>query len=274
MSPTSSLDNQTAPAGEALRITEQDLDELFRLKHGDPETTGWSPRRRYRFGYHQPADHYEAMVRKLVTPETDWIDIGGGGALFPDNQPLSKLLSERARRLVVVDPSDNIERNPFPHERVKCLIEDYQTEDRFDLATMRMVAEHITDPPSVVRTLSRLLRPGGNVVLFTVNRWAPVSVVSSLTPFWLHHPIKKLFFAEEDEKDTFPTVYRMNTRRRLKELFAECGFEERCFVRLDDLSVFARWKVLNYLELSAWRVLRRLRLGYPENCLLGVYRRT
>lgn len=251
-------------------IAAQDLQQQFRLKHGDPATTGWSPRRRFKFGYYQPADHYEALVTKLVTAETEWIDIGGGNALFPDNQPLSNLLAQRARRLVVVDPSDNLDTNPFPHERAKCLIEEYQTHDQFDLATFRMVAEHVTHPEAVVGALNRLLRPHGTVVIFTVNRWSPVTVVSSLFPFWLHHPIKKLFW-DGDEEDTFPTAYKMNTREQLKSVFAAGGFTERYFAYVDDLSVFGRFKTLNYVELSAWKALQRLSMRYPENCLLGVY---
>ena len=257
----------------SLHITAQDLQELFLLKHGDPGRTGWSPRRRLRFGYYQPADYYEALVNKLVTAKTDWIDIGGGAALFPHNRPLSQLLSERAHRLVVVDPSDNIDRSPFPHERVRCLIEQYQTNDQFDLATLRMVAEHITNPSSVVQTLNRLLRQRGMVIIFTVNRWSPVTLVSNLFPFRLHYHIKKLFWGGE-EKDTFSTVYRMNTRRRLKTLLGNYGFQERYFAYLDDLAVFSRFKFANYVELLVWRTLKRLHLRYPENCLIGVYEKT
>ena len=97
-----------------------------------------------------------------------------------------------------------------------------------------------------------------------------VTVISRLLPFKLHYPIKKLFWGGE-EKDTFPTVYKMNTRWRLRKVFGECGFKERYFAYLDDLSVFGGVKFLNYVELLMWRVLGRLRLRYPENCLLGVY---
>lgn len=256
----------------ALHIEEQQLLDLFWLKHGTAETTGWAPRRRLRFGYYQPSEYYEALISHLVTSETDWLDVGGGQALFPDSLPLSKLLAERCRRLVGVDPSDNIDANPFLHERVKCPIEAYQTDDRFDLATFRMVAEHISNPSSVVETLSRLLRPGGLVVVFTVNRWSPVTVVSALLPFRLHHPIKRLLW-DGDKKDTFPTLYRMNTRRQLRTLFSDHGFEERYFDYLDDLSAFSRSKLLNYVELLTWRIVKRLRLHYPENCLLGVYQK-
>lgn len=256
-----------------FEVTSDDLQKLFLLKYGDPKGTGWSPRRRLQFGYYRPSDCYEALVSKLVTTETDWIDVGGGSALFPENPPLSQQLAARARRVVVVDPSDTIDANPFPHERAKCLIEQYQTNDQFDLATLRMVAEHIANPSSVAKTLNRILRHDGIVVIFTVNRWSPVTVISHLLPFWSHYPIKKMFWGG-DEEDTFPTVYKMNTRKTLLRLFRKYGFEECQFRYLDDLSVFGRFKHLNYVELFIWRLLKRVRLRYPENCLLGVYQKT
>ena len=255
---------------DALQVGSQELRELFRIKYGDPATTGWAPRRRLQFGYFLPADYYEALIAKLVAPKTEWIDIGGGGALFPENRSLSELLSQRARRLVVVDPSDNVDSNPFSHTRAKCLIEEYQADAQFDLATFRMVVEHIADPRAVVQVLNRLVRPGGRVVVFTVNRWAPATVASRLLPFGWHHPIKRLFFGGE-EKDTFPTVYRMNTRGQLRTWFGQGGFEERSFAYLDDLSILGRFRTLNYGELLAWKALRGCRLRYPENCLIGVY---
>ena len=40
----------------------------------------------------------------------------------------------------------------------------------------------------------------------------------------------------------------------------------------DDLSAFGRFKSLNACELALWRACRALRVAYPENCLLGIYR--
>lgn len=261
------------PENDRLEISPQDLWQLYLLKHSNPKTAGWAVQRRLKFGYFKPSDYYEALVQKLVTSQTHWIDVGGGRALFPNNQPLSYILSKRARRLVVVDPSDNVDSNPFAHERVKCFIEQYQTDERFDLATLRMVAEHVTSPFSFVLALNRLLRHGGMVVILTVNRWSPVSIVSQVVPFSLHHPIKQFFWHTKAE-DTFPTVYKMNTRRQLRVLFGNCGFKERYFAYLDDLSVFSRFKFLNYMELLTWRTLKRFGMRYPENCILGAWQKT
>ena len=265
-------ESERPPAAAIGWPTQADLIANFRIKHGDPEKTGWSPRRRFRFGYHRPEDVYESLVSRLVRENIAWIDVGGGGSLFPHNPSLARDLADRCRLLVGVDPSDNVRDNPFLHERAQCFIEDYETEHRFDLATLRMVAEHVTEPDRVVGKLAELLAPGGRALIFTVNLWAPLTVMSRVTPFWLHYPLKKIFWGGE-EKDTFPTVYRMNTRRRLREQFEAGGFREVLFGHADDCSTFGSINALNLLELSVWRCFRALGLRYPENCLIGVYER-
>ncbi|MFL5342035.1 MAG: class I SAM-dependent methyltransferase [Gemmataceae bacterium] len=250
--------------------TRAELEDLVRLKHGDLAAAGWGVRRRWRAGYFTPDDHYEALVRRLVVPGSYWLDVGGGASVFPHNIPLARELASRCGLLVGVDPSDNIHTNPFVHERAQCRIEEYQTDHRFDLATLRMVAEHVFDPPRVVAALAGLLRPRGVAVVYTINRRAPVALATRLTPFSLHHPVKRLLWGGA-EKDTFPIAYKMNSHRELKRLFQQAGFAEQLFLHLDDLATFSQIKPLNWLELQAWRALHALRLRYPENCLLAVY---
>ncbi|HYO14786.1 MAG TPA: class I SAM-dependent methyltransferase [Thermoanaerobaculia bacterium] len=250
--------------------TREDILRLLTLKHEDPQQEGWAVRARYRHGYFIPDDVYMAVVERHVTERTRWLDVGGGRNVLPFHRTLARVLAERCQLLVGVDPSSNIQENPYVHEKVQSTIEGYRTDHVFDLATLRMVAEHLPDPPKAIAALRGLLRPGGRVIVYTVNRWSPITILSGLTPFQLHLRLKKVLWGGE-EKDTFPTCYRMNTRQRLKELFEEGGFEERLFAYLDDCGTFGQVPGLYHAELLAWRALRRLGLRYPENCLLGVY---
>lgn len=250
--------------------TYPELESVFLAKYGKPAETGWSPRRRHNFRYFLPADIYEAVVARNVLPGSNWLDVGGGHAIFPDNPNLATELVARCNRVVAVDPSENVHRNPFVHERVQNRLEDYFSDNTFDIATLRMVVEHVDQPEAFTSALSRLVRPGGLVVVFTINRWAPVSIVSHLLPFQMHHPIKRIFWGGEAE-DTFPVHYRMNTRKALRQVFEKAGFQEESFHHLDDLSTFGRFNWMGYLELSAWKGFHKLGLTYPENCLLAVY---
>jgi 2-polyprenyl-3-methyl-5-hydroxy-6-metoxy-1,4-benzoquinol methylase len=257
---------------EKILPTPDDLARLFALKYGDPATTGPNPRRRHSHGYYLPADVYEATVANAIAPGCAWLDVGGGSSPFPDNPKLAVELATRAGRFVGVDPSANVFDNPYTREKHQTFIEDYHASEPFDVATLRMVAEHVTDPESVIASLNRLLKPRGRIILLTVDLFSPITLASRFSPFGLHHPVKKLLWGGE-EKDTFPTAYLMNTRRELRRLFRNGGFRETEFAHLDDCCTFSKFSLLNTLELLTWKVLRKMRLRYPECNLLGIYRR-
>jgi len=233
---------------------------------------GWAPRRRLRIGYYLPAEVYEGTLDKLVAPDNRWLDVGGGHSIFPQNPGLARELVERCTHVTAVDPSPNVLRNPFVHERVQSTLQDLVGTGEFDLATMRMVVEHVSDPDSFTQTLARLVRPGGHAVVLTVAKWSPISVVSRLVPFSLHHTIKSLFWGGEEE-DTFPVHYVMNTPGTIRTAFLQAGFEEVVLRRLDDLSALGQFRWFSLIEVLAWRVCRTLRVPYPEHCLLAVFRR-
>jgi SAM-dependent methyltransferase len=258
--------------GDKARPTEGELRSLFIAKYGPPDATGWSPRRRFESGYYPPADVYEAIVDRYVTPGCRWLDVGGGKAIFPENPNLARQLVTKASQVVAVDPSDNVLKNAFVHQRIQSFLETYTPDSPFDLATLRMVIEHVADPPAFAKALGRVVKPGGRAVVFTVNRWSPLARAAAVVPFCLHYPLKRFFWGGQEE-DTFPVHYRMNTRRDLRAHLNRAGFEEEAFLRVDDLSTFSRFKTLNYAELVIWRAMQQLGWTYPEHCLIGIYRR-
>jgi 2-polyprenyl-3-methyl-5-hydroxy-6-metoxy-1,4-benzoquinol methylase len=257
----------------SLNLTKEALEELFGNKYGrEAAAMGWGSRIRRRFGYFTPDDYYEATVSKLVTAGCAWLDVGSGRNVFPSNRKLAQSLAQRCSLLVGLDPDSTIEENDLVHERVRVSIENYRSEHTFDVVTLRMVAEHMADPEGVVTALARLTKPGGKVIVYTINRWSPVPIVTYLVPFRFHHLPKRLLW-NSNRRDTFPVVYRMNTRSALGQVFGRHGFQESEFGYLDDCRTFAAFRVMLILELCLWRGLHFLGLRYPENCLLSVYRR-
>ena len=100
----------------------------------------------------------------------------------------------------------------------------------------------------------------------------PTGIITYLTPNSWHYPVKRFFFNSK-MGDTFPVEYKMNTRADLKNIFESYGFHEECFLHLDDLALFSRFRNLNLIELWLWKMFKFLGLRYPENNLLGVYRK-
>ncbi len=256
--------------------TEPSRDELvaiFTQKYGPIENLGWSPALRWRFNYFNPDDVYEAVLAQLVGADTQWLDVGCGRNIFPSNHKLSRELADRAQLLVGVDPDETLNDNPYVHEKVLGTMEDFEDGRAFDLVTMRMVAEHVADPESLMASLTRVTAPGGLVAVYTVFKYSPVPLVTDLVPFSLHNPVKRILWGTEPE-DTFPTCFKMNTHAALADVFERNGFTERLFLRLDDCRTFSGFKPLAYLELLARRAFNALGMHYPEYCLLGVYEKT
>jgi len=255
-----------------MEVTPDQLRRVASVKYGKLAEGGWGPRLRARFGHYTPDDWYEALLDSLVGPATRWLDVGCGREILPFSPAGAASLSQRCASLTGLDPSDNIDDNPYVHHRAKCMLEDFAPEQKFDLVTLRMVVEHITAPQSAAAALSRLCAAGGLVVIYTVDKYSPVSLVSAFTPMSVHHAIKYWLWRSE-ERDTFPTAYLMNTRASLRALMSEHGFAEAAFFTLSDTRTTNRFFLLNVIELSLWRVLRALALNYPEKCLMGVYRK-
>ncbi|MCC7087149.1 MAG: methyltransferase domain-containing protein [Pirellulales bacterium] len=249
-----------------------ELNRVFDQKYGPAEKAGPNVRLWKRVGYYTPDEHYEALVSTLVNEKTVWLDVGCGRGLFPTNLKLAAELAGRCARLVGIDPDDTIHKNSLVHDYVQATVEDFTTEECFTLITMRMVAEHISDPQAVLTSLRRLLSPGGVVVLFTPFRWSPLSLAARLLPHRLHHPIKHLLWRTQEE-DTFRVEYKLNTRRQLRRIFSRNDFEEVSFQRLADCASTWRFPRLHLVELAFCRAIQRLDLPYPEHCILAAFQK-
>jgi SAM-dependent methyltransferase len=93
----------------------------------------------------------------------------------------------------------------------------------FDMVISRSVVEHLEDPQQVFREFSRVLRPGGRVVIITPNKYDYVSVIAAITPYRLHRFLVSRIF-QVSEEDVFPTLYRANTLSTISRAFAAAGF--------------------------------------------------
>ncbi|MCB9878315.1 MAG: class I SAM-dependent methyltransferase [Planctomycetes bacterium] len=261
------------PAPLLLRLPDEaSLRQMFHRRYGPMHRLGWGPRLRLTAGYYTPDDVYEALVAGLVVEGVSWLDVGCGRELFPNNLGLAEVLSKRCAQLTGVDPDPTLDENPWVHEKVHTGIDRYDGEGRFDLVTMRMVAEHIDDPLACTHSIARALRPGGLAVVFTVAACSPMPLLTRLAPMGLRHVVKSFLWGTQP-KDTFPTRFRMNSRTALERQFAAAGLREEAFVRVDDCRTFARFQSLHKLELFGMRVCRAMGLPYPEHCLLGCYRK-
>ena len=68
-------------------------------------------------------------------------------------------------------------------KKANCLLTEYKTTHKFDLITLRMVAEHIEDPMETISALGRLMKRHSKVIIYTPFLWSPIPILTRLIPF-------------------------------------------------------------------------------------------
>lgn len=97
-----------------------------------------------------------------------------------------------------------------------------------DCAIARSVLEHVPDPQAFFRELARVLRPGGCFAAHTPNRFSYSSIAATIVPNRYHAKVVGKVQDSRAEHDVFPTVFRVNTKRKLRSVCAQHGLD--CYV--------------------------------------------
>ena len=113
------------------------------------------------------------------------------------------------------------------------------------------------------------MKTGGKVVIYTPNRWSPVTLLARLIPFCFHHHFTHFLWQTEPE-DVFPTFYRMNTRKRLRNCSNKAASRGR-FRYLGNCTTFQRFRLSCFLELFLSARPPRTRIDLPGERAVGVY---
>lgn len=146
--------------------------------------------------------------------------------------------------LIGLDVDPNAETNPYIASFVLASdTSDWDIPaDSIDFATCRSVLEHVQWPAHFFTNLRRVLKPGGEFLFITPNLLHPAMLASAAIPTKLKTSLL-LKATGRPEADTFPTVYRLNTRRAIERSAREFGFA------IDELMV-GEWTPTNYLDFS------------------------
>jgi 2-polyprenyl-3-methyl-5-hydroxy-6-metoxy-1,4-benzoquinol methylase len=108
------------------------------------------------------------LLRSLPGESLRALDIGGGTGW---QLSLLQQLDERVGTSQVVDIDSNAEEGAqkLGHNYFHGRIENFVTEEKFDIILMLNLIEHVEDPIGILQQAERLLTPGGIVLLKTPN---------------------------------------------------------------------------------------------------------
>jgi len=166
-------------------------------------------------------DRFSDVIHAYVRRGDTMLDAGcGSGRVFQYHFDEA----QRPRLIVGVDMTDEPRGNRNVDAAARADLGALPFRDgTFDIAISSHVAEHLTQPERVFGELSRVLKPGGRLLILTPNRWHYVTVSSALLPHGFH--LKYNQWRGVDTHDIFPTVYRANTAARLRSLYDRAGLD-------------------------------------------------
>lgn len=85
------------------------------------------------------------------------------------------------------------------------------SDSTFDLVVSEYVWEHIENPDSVFREISRVLKPGGMLIVLTPTKWSYKGLGAWLLPFRFHIWMGNIRYGKGHDPDMYPTQYRCNS---------------------------------------------------------------
>jgi SAM-dependent methyltransferase len=223
---------------------------------------------------------YVKLLKELVGPKTRWLEAGCGHQVSGGWTAADGRTTVQQAELVVGCDADrpSVCKHRSIQNTVVSRLEQLPFADNtFNLVTLNMVAEHLQDPQATFTELARVLAADGRLIVNTPNIASYYLALMRLGKFLLPQCvvlrlIRLLEYREPD--DVFPTYYRANTRKRLRELALAAKLVEERVLLVTDKPLFYFFAPLCALEMLLTRVLIRLGFGqFTASSILAVYRR-
>lgn len=170
-------------------------------------------------------------VQSLIEPSSVVLDVGcGRGACADDPVRVRRELrvfKGKCARVMGIDVDERARDNPLMDEFR--LIENSRwpvADGSVDVCVCDSVLEHVGDPEGFFAECRRVLRPGGHLCIRTSNSLNYIALFARLIPARFHKAVlRKALCGHRKEEDGFATVYRCNTKRRIRRMLDTHGFE-------------------------------------------------
>jgi SAM-dependent methyltransferase len=164
-------------------------------------------------------------------PDPVVLDFGAGrGANLDSALPIHRhLLDLRSKATVIgVDVDGSVLENPnLDDAHVVQEASRLPFDDRsVDLVLADHAFEHVSNPMAVAGELRRVVREGGWICARTPNKWGYIAVAARVVPNRLHVAALRRIQPRRQQRDVFPTRYRLNTRRDIALQFPSMEFDQ------------------------------------------------
>lgn len=152
----------------------QNIDAHEQEKFDSLASDWWDPQGRLRTLHHINPVRLRYIEQQITLRNKTVLDLGCGGGL------LSEAMAKRDANVTGLDISESAIAVADSHRQREGLSIEYvvdsaehfaeQRNDRYDVITCMELLEHVPDVNSLLSACSRMLKPGGDLFLATINR--------------------------------------------------------------------------------------------------------
>lgn len=208
-------------------------------------------------------------VNALLQRDFTVVDVGcGRGEYIEDTNPYRKnlrILKGKVMRVIGIDIDEAGSENPCIDEFRRIEGEGWPLDDQAaDMIVCDNVVEHLPDPDAFFEECRRVLKPGGIVCIRTPNVRSYFGLLSYLIPSRKHSAVLEKVQDERKGEDVFPTLYRCNTRGRMRRTLERHGFNAYVYGHEAEPSY------LSFNRLAYWLGTLHAKLA-PQNIQLTLF---
>jgi len=175
---------------------------------------------------------FYSRINSLLHPSFVVLDVGCGRGKCNEDPILFRknlsILKGKVASVIGIDLDINAQDNPCLDEfrLIEGEGDSWPVEDNtIDLIVCDNVLEHSSNPDQLFVEIRRVLKNGGYLCIRTPNRWSYIAVAATLVPNTYHSKVTSFAQSGRKEEDVFPTVYRCNSIRKVKNIMKKYGIE-------------------------------------------------
>ena len=139
-----------------------------------------------------------------------------------------------------------------------------------DLCVCDHVIEHLSDIDGFFSECSRVIKGGGYLCVRTPNAWSYMAIASRMVPNRYHSRVLAKVQSDRSAEDVFPTLYRCNTRGKLRSTLKRHDFSQSCVLTHDPEPAYLGFSSVAY-RLGVWH--QKLAPSPVKTFILGFARR-
>jgi len=183
-------------------------------------------------------------VNSFINSSSIVLDIGCGRGSYAED-PISirrdlRIFKGKCKKVIGIDISKDGENNPFLDEFNLIKGTHWPLEDSsVDVCVCDSVLEHIENPELFFSECHRVINQRGYLCIRTPNIMSYFGLFSRLVPNRLHSTIVNKIQEKRKDKDVFPTFYRCNTIKKIRNMLNKYGFNHCIYGYETEPSYFA-----------------------------------